>query len=101
MGVGPGILAILRKRREGGDSSLPPEVQNLIDIFANDAGRVPHDGQAKIAREIYTLWLVDNNVVIGRYCNEWRQTEYNLINDDLVNVPDTFAGSRIYGEQAL
>ena len=66
----------------------PPEVQNLIDIF-NDAGRVPHDGQAKIAREIYT-WLVDNNVISGVIATSG-SNGVQLIKDDLVNVPDTWA----------
>ena len=68
---------------------IPPDVQHLLDIFAK-APTVPPDEQAKIAQEIFR-YGVDNQVFTGIVGASGVHGIF-LVKDDLVNVPDWFAG---------
>ena len=67
----------------------PPEIKHLYDIMAQ-APSVPPEEQAKIAQEIYR-WLVDNMVETGIIGASGLHGIF-LVKNDLVNVPDWFAG---------
>ena len=67
----------------------PPDVLHLYDQMAI-APTVPLDEQAKIAQEIYR-WLIDNMVETGIIGASGLHGIF-LAKNDLVNVPDWFAG---------
>jgi hypothetical protein len=62
---------------------------HLYDIM-DTAPFVPPAQQEEIAREIYA-WIVDNTVMTGIIGASGLHGIF-LVNDDLVNVPDWFAG---------
>jgi peptide/nickel transport system substrate-binding protein len=87
-GWGSGYSAYrLSDGKEG--TEIPPDVQHLLDIFAK-APTVPPDEQAKIAQEIFR-YGVDNQVFTGIVGASGVHGIF-LVKDDLVNVPDWFAG---------
>ena len=87
-GWGSGYSAYrLSDGKEG--TEIPPDVQHLLDIFFK-APTVPPDEQAKIAQELFS-WFVDNQVFTGIVGASGIHGIF-LVKDDLVNVPDWFAG---------
>ena len=79
----------------GSDGELPPpEVKHLQDLLL-EAATVPPVKQEEFAREIYA-WMIDNMVRIGTVGGSGMVSGIFVINNDLENVPETFANLSLH-----